>query len=181
MEAKTAMNHTIKRIWNIGTSVLVGLAVVLVILLWGVRLVGLNPFFIQSSSMEPTYPTGSIVYVKEADPSKLEVGDVITFNLGGDVRGTHRIIEVVPDEQNSDIVRFRTKGDANEEADSGLVEASNIVGQAVFCIPFLGFFAAYIQTASGRYLTMAVAAIILLLLIIPDLIFDDKKDKKEGK
>ncbi len=173
------MKNTIKTIWNGTTTVLLAVVVILAVLLWGVRLVGLDLFIVQSGSMEPKYPTGSIVYVKETAPEELEVGDVITFNLSGNVRGTHRIIDIVPDEQDPTVLRFKTKGDANEVEDSGLVESKNIVGKALFCIPQLGYFAAYIQSPSGTYLAFAGAALLLLLLVLPDLIFSEKKEKKE--
>jgi len=172
------MKLAVKRIWNIVTSVIVVLILILAFMLWGVRFVGLDLFIVQSGSMEPEYPTGSIVYVKEVDDNTLNVGDVITFNMDGNVRGTHRIIDVV---QEGNSLQFKTKGDANEVEDSGFVSSADIVGKAVFCVPYLGFFAAYIQTQQGMYLSITVVALMLLLLIIPDLLFAESKPKKETK
>ena len=174
------MNDTIKRIWNAATTVLVALVVILAMLIWGVQLFGLDVLVVQSGSMEPAYPTGSLVYVKETEPAELQVRDVITFNLGNNVRGTHRIIELVPDENDPDLIRFRTKGDANEYADSGLVDPSDIVGKVVFGIPLLGYLIAYIQQPPGTYIAVAVGALLLLLTFLPEIIFDDGKKKEEG-
>lgn len=58
------MNKTVKKIWNILTTVLVGLVVLLALLLVGARVVGLQVFSVLSGSMEPTYHTGSLIYVK---------------------------------------------------------------------------------------------------------------------
>lgn len=170
------MNSQIKKIWNSVTTVLVGLAVALAMLIWGVQLLGLDVLVVQSGSMEPAYPTGSLVYLKKADPEKLEVGDVVTFNLSANVRGTHRIIEVV--EQDGQRF-FRTKGDANEHADNGLLDPDDIVGQVVFGIPLLGYAIAYIQHPPGTYIVMAVVALVLLLTFLPDLLSDDGKKKEE--
>ena len=68
------MSKTFKRIWNIFTTVLVALVVVAAILLAGVRLFGLQVFSVLSGSMEPTYHTGSLIYVKKVDPVTVEPG-----------------------------------------------------------------------------------------------------------
>lgn len=149
---------------------------VLAVLLWGVRFLGLEVFVVQSGSMEPAYHVGSVVYVRSVEPSELEVGDVITFNMSSSLRGTHRIIEVVDDGGSR---AFRTKGDANEEADLGLVRASSIVGKVVFSLPYLGYFAAYIQQPPGSYLLISAGALILLLILLPDLLFPENKTKNE--
>lgn len=166
------MSKTIKQIWNVATTVLVALVVVLAGLIWGCRLLGMEAFVVQSGSMEPAHPVGSMVYVKEVDPAELEVGDVITFNLGKNIRGTHRIIEVV--EENGSLA-FRTKGDANDHADSGLVTPGDIVGKVLFSIPLMGYIVTYIQQPPGMYVAISAVAVILILIILPDIIFDDKK------
>ena len=61
------MGKTVKKIWNIVTSVIVALVILLAIALVGVRLVGLQVFAVLSGSMEPTYHTGSLIYVKAVD------------------------------------------------------------------------------------------------------------------
>lgn len=170
------MQKNVKQVWNTITSVLIGLVVLLAILLWGVRLVGLEGLVVQSGSMEPSYPVGSLVYVKQSDPAKLEVGDVITFESGGMVRCTHRIAEI---REENGSVRFITKGDNNEAADSNPVLPQSIVGKVVFMIPWLGYFAAYIQNPPGLYITICAAAVLLLLTILPDLIFNEEKDDKK--
>lgn len=167
---------TIKRIWNGITTILVLLVVLLALLLWGFRLFGLDAFVVQSGSMEPACPVGAMVYVQEAEPEQLQVGDVITFNLGGGVRGTHRIVEIT---QVDGELAFVTKGDANEEPDNTPVTPENIVGRVCFTIPSLGFVINYIQQPSGRYAAISVVAVMLLLIVLPDLLFDDKKSKKQ--
>lgn len=172
------MTNAIKRIWNAVTTLLIVALAALAILLWGVRLLGMDVYVVQSGSMEPQYPVGGVVYVKETDPDTLEAGDVITFKLSETTKGTHRIIEIVPDENAPETVRFRTKGDANEHEDSGLVEASNIVGKVVFGLPYLGYLVTYIQQPPGMYMAISAAAVVLLLIVLPDLLFEDKEKKE---
>lgn len=170
------MRNTIKQVWNTVTTGLVGLMVIFAALLWGFRLLGYEVLVVQSGSMEPNYHVGSLVYVKPVEASVLETGDVITFELGGGVRGTHRIIEVL-DEDGS--LSFRTKGDNNDHADYNPVLPEDIVGQVKFTIPYLGFLITYIQQPPGTYVTISVVAVILLLTILPEIIFPEEKDKQK--
>ena len=171
------MNKTVKKIWNWLTTVLVVLVVILAILLVGARLVGLQVFTVLSGSMEPTYHVGSLVYVKKVDPFQLKSGDVITFMLDEDTVATHRVVEVVQDEEDASVIRFRTKGDANEAEDGSLVHYRNVIGTPVFTIPKLGYLANYIQHPPGTYVAISAGAILLLLVFIPDLFSDDKKEQ----
>ncbi len=159
---------------------LVIVAVLLAVALVGVRVVGYTPYTILSGSMEPTYHVGSLIYVKKVDTSTLEVGDPITFALSEDTIATHRIVEVVPDEEDASVIRFRTKGDANETVDGALVHYKNVLGKPVFTIPYLGYVADYIQHPPGMYTAIAAGVILLLLVFVPDMFDDEKKKKKEN-
>lgn len=169
------MNETIRKIWNYATMVLVGAVVLLAAALWGPRLLGMDVYTVLSGSMEPAYPTGSLIYIRPVDAMTLENGDVITFRMNGGTVATHRIIQVVEEEEGRS---FRTKGDANESADNSLVKPGNILGKVLLCIPGLGFLAAYIQSTSGRYAAIAIGALILLLVFLPDLLFTENKEKE---
>lgn len=136
---------SIRKTWNVISSILVALVVLLALLLVGARLFGLQVYTVLSGSMEPTYHTGSLIYVKKVDPYTIRDGQVITFMLDENTIATHRVVGVVPDEEDSTVVRFRTKGDANETEDGGLVHYKNVIGTPVFTIPYLGFVANYIQ------------------------------------
>lgn len=171
----------IKRIWNTITTVLVALVVLLAVLLVGVRLIGFQVFTVLSGSMEPTYHVGSLIYVKEVDTNELSAGDPITYLIDDDTVVTHRIIEVVPDEEDPETIRFRTKGDANNAADGSLVHYKNVIGMPVFTIPYLGYVANYIQNPPGTYVAISAAAILLLLVFLPDLFASDDKSKKKKR
>ena len=165
-----------KRVWNIVSGILIAIMVVLVVMLVGVRLIGYQPYCVLSGSMEPTYRTGSLIYVKKADPQDIKVGDPITFVLDENLTvATHRVIEI--DEADR---HFYTKGDANEYPDASPVHFNNLIGRPAFTIPYMGYVANYIQNPPGRYIAIAAAAVILLLIFIPDL-FDDSKKKGRGK
>lgn len=174
------MGKIIKKVWNAITTVLVILIVILAVLLVGVRLAGFRVFTVLSGSMEPTYHVGSLIYVKDVDYRQLEAGDVITFMLDENTVATHRIIQVVPDEDEPEVLRYATQGDANDAPDGTLVHYKNVIGTPVFTIPKLGYVANYIQNPPGTYIAISGAAILLLLMFLPDL-FSEDEPKKTAK
>lgn len=175
------MGKTLKKILNVISTILVTIVVVLALLLVGARLIGLNVYTVLSGSMEPTYHVGSLIYVKDVDTDELKAGDVITYMLDEDTIVTHRIADVIPDETDPSIIRFQTKGDANDSVDGSLVHYKNVIGTPVFSIPKLGYLAYYIQKPPGRYIAISAGAIILLLVFLPDLFSDDDKSEKKKK
>lgn len=123
-------------------------------------------FTVQSGSMEPEVGTGSIIIVKEV-PS-YEKGDVITRKNIGDSRITitHRIVEKnlleTEGENATEGFEFRTKGDANEDADAETFTREDIIGKVLFHIPFLGFPINFIKTTHGFILLVVIPATILI-------------------
>ena len=174
----------IKKIWDVTSSVLVGVVVIFAVLLIGVRLFGIQVYSVISGSMEPEYPVGALIYVKEVKPSEVEVGDVITFVLSNETPATHRVIAIDKEAQ-----LFYTQGDANYQIDEETgekvymedppVHFNNLIGKPVFKIPVLGYIAYYIQHPPGMYIAIAAGAILLILVFLPDLFKSEKKEPKK--
>ena len=166
----------VKRVLQLASTVMVILVLLVAFFLVGVRLIGLHPYTVLSGSMEPTYHVGSVIYVKKVDPMTLQVGDPITFMMNETTVATHRIVEIIPDENDPASVRFRTKGDNNDVVDGGDgVHSKNVIGKPVFSIPYMGYLAEYLQNSSGRYVLFGLCAVLLLSTFLPN----DKK-KKSG-
>ena len=176
-----SMMKTIAKIWNVITGLLVTAVIILALLLAGVRFVGFQVFTVLSGSMEPAYHTGSLIYVKDVDYRDLGEGDVITFMLNEDTVATHRIVGVVPDENDPSVIRYRTKGDANDAEDGALVHYKNVIGSPVFTIPYLGYVANYIQNPPGTYIVISGGAILMILVFLPDLLGGDEKKEETAK
>ena len=200
-----------RRIWSVITTIVVILIVFLAIALVGVRVVGLTPYTVLSGSMEPTYHVGSLIYVKEAEPAEIEVGDPITFVVNEDLLvATHRVVEIdvqtsrqqaIVDETGEAMLDaegnpiyeevpldepayyFTTKGDANDAVDGSQVYYKNLLGEPVFTIPYLGYLSSWIQTKKGMIISINVALILLLLTFLPDLLrsVDDEPKKKKKR
>ena len=172
------MNQSLKRIWDLITTVLVALVVVLAVLLVGVRVVGLTPYVVLSGSMEPTYHVGSMIYVKDVDPADIQVGDPITFVMDENLTvATHRVIAISEDGEH-----FTTQGDANDAPDAVPVYYKNLVGTPVFTIPYLGYFSDWSTNPPGMYLAGTAAVILIILLFLPNLLAKaeeaDRKDQE---
>ena len=172
------MSRSFKKIWNTVSTILVALVVILALLLVGARVIGLQVFTVLSGSMEPTYHTGALIYVKKVDPYTITEGQPITFMLDENTIATHRVVGIVPDEEDPTVIRFRTKGDANDAEDGSLVHYKNVIGTPIFSIPYLGYVADYIQHPPGMYIAISAGAVLLLLVFLPDIFADDKDEKK---
>lgn len=200
---------TLVKIWNIITTLLVVFMMLMAVLLVGVRLVGLTPFTVLSGSMEPAYHVGSLIYVKETAPEKIEVGDPITYVVNEDLLvSTHRVVDIdvfytgthaVTDEEGNPVLDdkgepvyeeveleepsyyFTTKGDANEAVDGTPVYYKNVLGVPVFSIPFLGYLSSWLQTRQGMIMGVSIALVIIILTFLPDLLklVDEPEKKKE--
>lgn len=114
--------------------------------------------------MEPAYPVGSLIYVKQADPDEIGIGDVITYVLPNNTPATHRVVRIDAENQ-----RFYTKGDANETEDGAPVLFRNLIGTPIFRIPYLGYIAYCIQHPPGMYIAVAAGLAILLSAFLPDI------------
>lgn len=172
------MEKTFRIISKTLSTALVAVVVLLAVLLVGIRVVGFTPYTVLSGSMEPTYHVGSVIYVRKVDPATLKVGDPVTFYLTGNVVATHRIIEVHG--AGTSNLGFRTKGDANEQAD-GITSATAIIGKPVFTIPYLGYVSNFVQKPQGLICVVGSAAAVLLLSYMIDAFFPKQKDSESEK
>ncbi|MFW5964129.1 MAG: signal peptidase I, partial [Natronomonas sp.] len=111
-------------------------------------------FVVLSGSMEPAISPGDVVIVASGP---VAVGDVITYRTGNDVPTTHRVIEEVDG-------AYRTKGDANENADAGLVDPSQVLGSVVVVIPLIGYVILWANTTVGFALLVVIPLALLVAM-----------------
>jgi signal peptidase len=133
-------------------------------------------YVVISSSMSPTIHAGDAVIVNAISATAVSEGDIITFRRGetaeirqgqaGENLVTHRVVDIVQSESG---VKFKTKGDANEEADQKLVPADALVGRVMFSIPYIGHVIAFAGTQLGLILLVALPLGLLVLGELYDL------------
>lgn len=146
----------------VGTILLIGMifacAVVVV-----PKVAGLSVYAVISGSMEPTIPTGSLVFVEKVEPEELLTNDIVAYNsqiAGGGVI-THRVIEIKKEERS-----FITKGDANSSSDVTPVKFEQLVGRVKSFIPGLGKLALFLSEKSGKLIAGGVILVALFLNLL---------------
>jgi len=159
---------------NLSTGLVVA-AMILAFLIAGIRIFGVQVYGVLTGSMEPEYPIGSLIYVGRVDDGDLRVNDVITFSVSPNVIVTHRIVELVPDETNPMVIRYRTKGDANDEVDAALVGANDVIGRVMFAVPQMGYIANYIQHPPGIYVAILVCGLMIAFVFYTDSLENKQK------
>lgn len=100
---------------------------------------GSTPMTVITGSMQPTYPPGTLVIVRPAEPQDIRIGDPITYQIesGKDAVVTHRVVAV--SQSTSGDLEFTTKGDANGAVDASPVQPVQIKGKVWYAIPWIGY------------------------------------------
>ena len=114
-------------------------------------------FQIVTGSMAPEYKVGDVIVVKKEDPSKLKIGDDITY-LGNidnwkDLVITHRIVNI---REENNKYYFVTKGTANVLEDPEISEDS-VYGKMIYHTILFSFV--------GRLMTNMVVYYILFISV----------------
>ena len=133
---------------------------------------GWKPFIVLSGTMETQIMTGDVAVVKKIDANELKENDIIAFKDDDNIVITHRIIEIIKDENGN--TKYKTKGDNNNDEDDGFVRPEQIEGIYKFRIGKLGNLALFIQTPVGMVVCISIPLLLLLLL-------QWKESLKEGK
>lgn len=172
------MKKVIKRIVNIVVDILVVLILmvsILVVILSlttkssGVpNILGIAPLSVQTASMEDTINPGDLIFCSiTGDDEEYQEGDIVTFPIeinGEQVLNTHRIVEVVKDEN---ITYYRTQGDnkeTNPEPDEELQTSSTIVAKFTGTkLAGWGNVLSFIRTQLGFFLCILLPMIIFFI------------------
>jgi len=143
---------------------------VIILLMAAAVLTFLAPYFgwrvdtVLSGSMEPGLKVGGVVITRPVEVEDIKVEDIITFYSPLSEKLTsHRVIAV----EDSSSFHFRTKGDANEDADPFiLLPAQNVVGKVCFHLPYLGYATQFVKTPLGLLLTLCIPGLVIIAMEI---------------
>jgi len=127
---------------------------------------GYRLYAVQSGSMSPTFPTGSLVVDGPPAADGGAHGEVITFKIG-DGLVTHRVVESSP-------TGLTTKGDANATDDPWTISQENVVGQVVAAVPRLGYVLVFFKQPSG---VLAVVTGLWTMIMLWKLFFPPAKQE----
>lgn len=120
---------------------------------------GYRVYMVLSGSMSPAFDTGSMVFVRPADPVTIEVGDVITFSGSSeDLLTTHRVVNI----DDEDGLKFITRGDANNVDDPNPVPVENVVGRVHGSLPYLGYMMGFARTRQGLIFLVFIPGVLVI-------------------
>jgi signal peptidase I len=142
--------------------VIVALLLPLAVFLVASWLLGWQLQSVQSGSMGPTYPVGSLLVVGQIDSADVEPGMAIVFQDPRDPARlvTHRVVRRVPGET----VAFVTQGDANATADPTPVPARLVRGRVLWSVSALGGVMDWLQWPRSFILLVLVPGTLLVIL-----------------
>lgn len=143
---------------------LLGLVTVVfaLVMLWGVAS-GYRPLVVYSGSMNPTIPTGSVVFIKPTLAENLNVGDVVSIRPGA---GQHLVTHRVQAKQRlDDQWLFQTKGDGNKFPDPKPFIVESTAGKVTFHLPWLGYAIVYMSNPLIRSGGVAIFVYILFAVL----------------
>ncbi|KKR68563.1 MAG: Type I signal peptidase [Microgenomates group bacterium GW2011_GWA2_40_6] len=125
---------------------------------------GLRLYTVQSGSMMPTLPIGSLIISQSQ--KEYQAGDIITFKSEKDIfvknpkdTTTHRLVEIKNDKN---LISYITKGDANNTPDANTLSPDLVLGKTVFSFPFLGFPVAFGRTQTGLIVMIVIPATLII-------------------
>lgn len=128
-------------------------------------------YIVVSDSMNaqpaPVIQAGDVVYVYDTPADQIEDGDIITYDTGGKLVKTHRVVDVQTEDGTT---YFETKGDNNEEADPGLVSANQVVGTVEFVVPQVGRLIVFASSSLGMIAFVIVPMSLLLVSELANLV-----------
>ena len=115
------------------------------------RLLGYEVYYVESGSMEPTLPVGSVVYVENIDPREAETDDIVAFHYDS-VVVTHRVVQ---NQYFSE--ELITKGDANQTQDINPVSYNQFIGRVKYHVPYIGPIMMVAASDIGKVYLMGLA------------------------
>lgn len=157
---------------RICTGIIAAVLILVVLVGFLPQLFGYQPYTVISGSMEPKYQVGSLIYVRKVPSGEIDVGDPVTFTLGGKTI-THQVIEA-----NRGSNTFETKGLANQNTTEGPIPYTDIIGKASdFSIPYAGYAFTYLSSITGKILLLCTVGVLILLVLLEKIFISGNKKK----
>lgn len=162
----------VTRLSRLATNLALGLVILVAAGFVIPGLMGFERYVIVGGSMSGTFERGSVAFERLTPVEDLAVGDVITYQppaeSGLTTLVTHRIVGVKTNRKGEHL--FRTKGDANAQADPWTFSLPE--GQqptVAFTVPLVGHALMAIADRETRMLLIGLPAAVVCLLGLMDL------------
>lgn len=159
-----------KTIWRGWSSAALALVVALLLpattFLVAAWLLGWQLQSVQTGSMSPTYPVGSLLVIGQIDAADVHPGMAIVFEDPSQPARmvTHRVEAIAPGEA----LAFITHGDANATPDPVPVPARLVRGRVLWSVTGLGGLMDWLEWPRSFFLLVAVPGALLAWLELRD-------------
>lgn len=120
---------------------------------------GYKFFTLNSSSMEPRIPSGSMVVIHQSK-NEYQIGDIIAFYAVVDkleMIVAHRVVNYGGNV-------YITKGDNNKNIDSQNVIPHLVIGKIIFHLPYLGYVLSIFSHPLGLFIFVTTPGILIVII-----------------
>lgn len=135
---------------------------------------GMKLYCVETGSMEPNYPIGSMVVVKPVWFDQLKEGDVITYVVSDNTVVTHRLVGI-----DTEHGLLTTKGDNNVVADASPVSYNNVIGRVEFCVPGFGYVFLFLSTRFGKIMLGIMGVALVGFYILRRMYYKSFEDEEK--
>ena len=141
----------------------------------GVGFFGYRPLSIHGRSMDPTLRNGDAILVKNVDPTKVQLGDIVVLQHPNKGPIAHRVLNIESLPRGS--LFFQTKGDANQLSEWWTVTGEKKIAVAFIRARLIGHALEFSQTVPGIILLSASA---LALMVVLTKLFQSSQSDTRG-
>lgn len=159
-----------KKMLHIFSSAVVFIIIVVMLLISGVRIIGIKTY---------NYSDGSVLYVKPiTDYSQIEVGDTITYMLNTDNSiATNTVYSVNSEKRFFYIKASELSYNFNSEKipDSAIlvddvpvvpVSFDSLIGKVIAVLPYMGYVSDFLAERTGFTIVIAIMAFFIIMLLV---------------
>ena len=187
--AETTKPPKKKGVLHVVGLALSGALLVVVILLAALLIVvpkiaGATPLTILTSSMEPGFPPGTLIYVLPIEPDDVRIGDIVTYQIRSGYPDliTHRVISISSTEEGES--SFILQGDNNGAADQP-IKPEQIQARLWYAVPYMGFVNSTVNGENRSWIIPVIAVGLIayaVFLVISGVVgATGKRRRKRGR
>lgn len=150
---------------NTASTLILGVLAVLSISFVAAICLGYRPVVVQSGSMTPVMPKGSLAFDSVVSSSTVRVGQIISFDDPAKPGHliSHRIYRIL---HKNHITGYMTKGDANAVHDPWIIKLPAKVGRVRFHLPYAGYLVFYATSLKIKIIGIAFLCVLMLIQLL---------------
>jgi len=148
------------------------------------KIAGATPLTILTSSMEPGFPPGTLIYVLPVEPDDVHIGDIVTYQIRSGYPDliTHRVVSISSTEGGES--SFILQGDNNGAPDQP-IKPEQIQARLWYAVPYMGFVNSTVNGENRSWIIPVIAVGLIayaVFLVISGVVgATGKRRRKRGR